>query len=195
MTYLIDSIGYYQRGRRNFELYKRNKIVDHLIYAALEYRMCIERILFEYLIVMRTKNLSKSMEKLYRIHDLRKAILTLEPDFILKIDFTNLCMQAADLPGEIQVPDLNKLDQLYGRLGNYLHAPKKPHKTSADQNWWEKLFNLIIEVECYAGLLLVNPIGAMKLNAQGLTLFQQYRSGQISKKELREKICASRHSP
>lgn len=63
------------------------------LYAALELRNAIERLLFEYLIIPHGKeNISKKMEKAYRAVDLKKMIEEVEPELEQKIGFMNLAI-------------------------------------------------------------------------------------------------------
>jgi hypothetical protein len=56
-----------------------------LLYCALDTRLCIERTLFEYLLLIENNDLSERLEKIYSASDLKRAILAAEPAFFRKL--------------------------------------------------------------------------------------------------------------
>ena len=110
---------------------------SYLFYAALELRICIERFLFEYLVIINTEEekIDKYMKE-YRIKNLSNAIYEAEPEFDSKLEYTNFYLAAINAGFQMQIPDKDKLNSYYGKLGNYLHNFKKPSETKQNQEWW-----------------------------------------------------------
>ncbi len=166
--------GYIDRANNNINIYEETHAGEHLIYAALEYRCAIERLVFDYLGLIDT-NGQKDEEKLYRIVEMRGRILKLEPDFHLKIDFVNLYLRAMDWPHQFSKPDLDLLNSLYGQLGRFLHAINKPKDTIKNQKWWDRLVQLLSEVRETMAPLSKVPRVHYKLNEAGWKLFGEFK--------------------
>ncbi len=61
-----------------------------LFYAALELRICIERLLFEYLVIINVADEKiETYMKEYRIKNLLNAIYEAEPEFDKKLEYSN----------------------------------------------------------------------------------------------------------
>lgn len=128
--YQITSDAYYVRAQQALDVHAKSAFVPALFYAALEFRCCIERILFEYLILVNNESaISKTLEKRYLAKDLKKAILRLEPEFPKIGDFINLYLRALHQNDRVHPVNLDKITRLYGRLGRHLHAQKHPTET------------------------------------------------------------------
>ncbi len=125
------------RALNQLEAYRQRRQVSLLLYAALDVRLCIERTLFEYLVLVKNDKLSKRMEKLYSASDLRKAILSKDPQFLEKVKFMNLFVpfMSYEEGKSIITPDLELLSSTYGQSNGYLHVPKRPDDTWEDA-WW-----------------------------------------------------------
>jgi len=164
--------------------FEQNKSVHLLLYAALDVRLCIERTLFEYLVLIKVSDLPRAMEKIYSAADLNKAILNEEPNFKKKMEFMQVYAQYYGLSLPITLPDLELLALCYGRANEYLHAPKKPDKTWLDIRWWDNL-NLVLNkamnhlVEIHSSF-----IWNIRLNERGQKLFNRFSTGELTKEEL-----------
>lgn len=123
--YDISAVGHLTRA-----IYLRRNLMEiHplqvALYAARELRNAIERLLFEYLVILHgSENISTKIEKAYRAVDLTKLIEEVEPELEQKIEFRNLAIRANG-GAPAGVPDLDALSDLYGCLNNYLHAWKR----------------------------------------------------------------------
>lgn len=182
--YGVSSEGYFVRGRENLMQAKKLKFASFWIYAALEFRCCIERILFEYLVIISKNNLSKNIEKLYLSSDLKKTILGIEPEFNSKIDFCNIALEAENIDGEIFQLDLDILNTYYGKLGAYLHSAKRPEDTTENEGWWLNLIGLLNDVESYLIKIVTNPMGVVKINERGEELYRLWKENKITKPEV-----------
>ncbi|MBU1099799.1 MAG: hypothetical protein KKA84_05270 [Bacteroidetes bacterium] len=162
---------------------------SYLFYASLELRICIERFLFEYLVIMNTddEKIEQYMKE-YRIKNLTNAILEAEPEFDKKLEYTNFYLTTIGADFQMQIPDLNKLNTYYGKLGNYLHNFKKPSENVQDQEWWNSFIQLVEETRAYLFEFFKVPRAFFKMNERGLALYQEYKDGKIPKEEIAKKI-------
>ena len=126
------------------EIVKQEFLFSAFFYAALELRICIERLLWEQLYIFRVDDFTKAFEKLYRANETKKTIKKIEPHFEKKVEYINLIFAAQEQPERVVVPDLDKLDELYGRLGRYLHRQKHPGETVLDPQWWASFQQLLL---------------------------------------------------
>lgn len=172
-------------------LHKAFNIPDgsYLFYAALELRICIERFLFEYFIIMNTEEekIEKYMKE-YRIKNLLNAILEAEPEFDSKLEYTNFYLATIGAEFQMQIPDKDKLNSYYGKLGNYLHNLKRPNDTVQNQDWWNTLIQLLEEVRAYLFEFFKVPRVFFKMNDKGFELYQAYKDGSLSKEEIKKRI-------
>lgn len=164
---------------------------SYLFYATLELRVCIERFLFEYLVIMNTddEKMEKYMKE-YRIKNLSNAILEAEPEFDKKLEYTNFYLTTIGAGFEMQIPDKDKLNSYYGKLGNYLHNFKKPAESTQNQEWWISFIQLLEETRAYLFEFFKVPRAFFKMNAKGLELYQEYKEGTVTKEEIAKKILA-----
>lgn len=133
-----------------------------LLYSALDTRLCIERTLFEYLLLIKNNELSARLEKLYAATDLKKAILQEEPAFFRKLEFVRLLLPFFGYTAQVVSPNLELLSRCYGRIGGYLHTPKRPLDTWAQGKWWAKLKRALDEaiphlIEIHSGYMGGDP--------------------------------------
>lgn len=165
-----------------------------LFYAALELRICIERLFFEYLVIMKVdeETIEKYMKE-YRIKNIANAIYKAEPEFDKKLEYTNFYLQTIGAEFEMPIPDRQRFDMLYGKLGNYLHNFKEPSLTTQNQEWWNTFISLLIETKNYLSEFFIVPRAFLKMNENGLKYYQAYKDGSMAKKEIREKILAESH--
>ena len=187
----IDASMHYNRAIICLE--KCFKIPDrsYLFYAALELRICIERFLFEYLVTMNTDEIKiETYMKEYRIKNLSNAIIEAEPEFDKKLEYTNFYLATIGADFQMQIPDKDKLNSYYGKLGNYLHSFKKPSETTQNQEWWNFFIQLIEEVRAYLYQFFEVPRAFFKMNERGLELYNEYKDEKIAKEDIAKKILA-----
>lgn len=179
---------YYWRGKESYEEYEKTGKKELLFYSALEYRNCIERILFDQLALLKINDLPNKFLKLYRVKELSVNILEIEPDFLKKLEFINIHLEVLGIPKYIFIPDLNYLNQIYGRLGNYLHLLKDPEKTIKIDKWWADFISVLNESEDYIVKIISGFIGSFDLSSKGFSLFSKWNQNEISDSELKEQI-------
>lgn len=172
------------RALDRIEEYRRTSQPYLLLYAALDTRLCTERTLFEYLVLIKSTDLPKRLERLYSATDLKKAIITEEPQFLRKLEFMNLFVRFLPYNRSIVIPELDLLSEAYGRMNDYLHAPKRPYETWQDPDWWARLAGVLDSVvqhlvEIHSGLM-----GHIDLKPQGEALFEKFAPGEVSSEQV-----------
>jgi hypothetical protein len=187
--YQINAAMHFNRAAQCLKFFQQHQKPDFLFYASFELRNCIERYLFEQLVLIHMEESKLEMFKNeYRTKRFRQAILDSEPDFFKKIEFMNIFFEAMEVPFKIPEPDFNTLDTFYGRLGNYLHSLKIPSQSTEDENWWKNFHSLLDEIMAYMSTLLSNPQAHFKLNEIGKRNFEAFLSGEKNKAEVIKSI-------
>lgn len=156
------------------------------LYSALELRNAIERLLFEYLVIIQGgENVSKKMENEYSADNLKKRIEAVEPELQKKIEYMNLMLRAIGAPPAV-VPDLKVLSDLYARINNYLHAWKRPQKTAQKREWWAGLWQTLDETERLLTQILGAPIGHVKPNDTGQQAYEAWKNNELTDEQVIE---------
>ena len=192
----IDASMHYNRSiicfQKAFEYYDGS----YLFYTALELRICIERLLFEYLVIMSVgdEKIEKYMKE-YRIKNLSNAIYESEPEFDKKLEYTNYYLNAIVHDFGIPSPDKDQLNMLYGKLGNYLHNFKRPSDTTQNVAWWNTFMEQLEETRAYLFQFFEVPRAFFKMNERGLELYQHYKDKSLSQEEIKKKILIDINKP
>jgi len=185
----IDASMHFNRAVISFKKAFDSHDGSYLFYTALELRVCIERFLFEYLVLMNVddESIEKYMKE-YRIKNLSNAIYEAEPEFDKKLEYTNFFLKTIGAEFDIKIPDKDKLNSLYGKLGNYLHNFKKPSESTQNETWWNTFIQFLEETRAYLFEFFKVPRAFFKMNAKGLELYQAYKDESLTKEEIQEKI-------
>lgn len=176
------------RATHAIDSFEKTGNVYFLLYSALDTRLCIERTLFEYLVLIKTQDIPPRLERLYSASDLKKAILKEEPVFFKKLEFLSLFVKYLPYEKEIVIPDLDLLSQTYGRTNDYLHCPKRPAKTWQNMDWWVPLEISLKKTIPHLVQILSSPMGHIDLNSMGMALFEKFVSGEITSDEVRKNL-------
>lgn len=174
---------FYERAEDNRRHCINSGDGQFLFYCALELRMGIERYLFAW-VTMISSNINKNIESKYSSKDLNRYILSLEPQFITKVKFAKAHARACQMPLEINVPDLDQLNSLYGRLGGYLHCVKRPSKTVESSAWWNQLLLLLSEAIEVVKQLTSGPFYWPELNEKGKVIYDKFLNNELTESEL-----------
>lgn len=189
-NYNISPVGYWKRFRRDIEIHNATQDRSYLFYAALELRYTIEAILFYYLSLVGDRTLPKSVRKLYNAKNLKLAIIQYDPLFLYKLDFVEMChFYRRELQGFVK-PDIDLLSDVYGDLGNYLHAQKKLVRSSLDKDrtFWSQFAKVLDSCNEHVPRILSAPFVTMKFTPLGDSLIEQYSKGQLSKAMLKKTL-------
>ncbi len=106
---------------------KSAKTYGEVVHAALELRQTIERLAFEYLVLVNNQSeggLTKKELKLYKPRDLLGRLADQEPDLEKKIDFLNMTLQAQGISFKMLMPNGQFFHKTHGWLGNLLHLQR-----------------------------------------------------------------------
>lgn len=160
--------------------------IREVFYAALELRFCIERLCFEYLVLLtfRKRKLSKSERKRYEPKELFSIIKKESPFLDKAVDFVNESFSVYGRSFKMEFPDMDWLQSTHGRLGNYLHAQKKQMTISERKDFCKFVeqtmskLKVYIEYRAYPG----------DLNDQGQMILDKYTTGAITRSQMRKML-------
>jgi len=76
--------------------------------------------------------------------------------------------------------DLDQLSELYGRLGNFLHAPKRSERTVEKPRWWGRLNETLQQTFGVLDQVYSNVIGGVTFTEEGQDLYERWKSGGIT---------------
>lgn len=149
-------------------------------YCAFELRCAIERVFYEYLSHFRSDQLTGKEAKLWSPKGLKTAVLAIDPDFIAKVDFLNLILEARGLTNRFTIPDLDRLSRDYGRLSEYLHAQRVSRSLNAP-SWWASFRELIENLHDYAWPLCSETRVSIQLNEVAERYFDDLQANRRSR--------------
>jgi hypothetical protein len=174
---------YFDRANENLIRFDKTHNASFLLYAALEFRMAIERYLFMWLVTIQP-NLSKNLRNLYLAKSLKQAVLKIEPEFSLKLEYAKAFCEAANLQIAFTSPSLDELNEIYGQLGTYLHAIKDPSETIENPIWWENLSALLNRTKTVLYPLVSTELIWPRMNEPGKVAYDKFKSGLLDYGEL-----------
>jgi hypothetical protein len=185
----IDVNPYHAQGALNRALKQKQEFDSYgnfssLLYSALDTRLCIERTLFTYLLLIKDNELSRRLESLYDATNLKKAILREEPAFFRKIEFCRLLAPFLGYTTTVVSPNLNLLSRCYGVIGNYLHIPKRTFETWTRTEWWAKLQRALGDAIPHLVEIHSGHLATIELKGKGIELFERFRAEKLSAAEL-----------
>jgi hypothetical protein len=187
--YEISAFAYWNRSRELLSEFEQSR--HKLLYSAYELRCAIESFLYDYLCFLHDAQLSKTLEKLYLAKDLKNAIRNIEPDFEQRIAFNNLIHLAMGLDVvNIPVPDLDKLGELYGRIGAFMHVQKEAMDSKGSDTRWAELEKLVKDTQTFMHDLVHPQKSRVELTPDGVALFEDFKCGSKSSDEIKTIIQA-----
>ncbi len=146
IEYVSNSAGHWDYTGK---IFKAAQEFREVFYAALELRFAIERLCFEYLVLLTHEKriLSKKEKKLFRPEDILRRIEKEEPFLNKKILFVNEIFRLHGKDSHVEPLDTKWLKMAYGKLNAFLHARKEPLKDEEKQAFfqfvhesWKKLY-------------------------------------------------------
>lgn len=194
--YDISAHGHLIRAERLIQIFRRNSQSKILTYASLELRVCIERLLFEYLVLIQLdEDRLRSLDNFYRTKDFKSEILKIEPEFSLKIDFVNIYLrvihtfyglhgEVVNIPNRIIDPDFELLSEFYGKLGNCLHSLKMPEKTTKSENWNNLVIHSVFHGFSYLQEIVFSGQLHFKMNDKGFVHYEVFKSQTLTEENL-----------
>jgi len=185
--YNVSAFAYWNRSRELLNEFEQSR--HRLFYSAYELRCAIESFLYDYLYFLRDGQLSKSLKKLYLAEHLKNAIRELEPDFEQLIAFNNLIHLAIGLDVvNIPVPNLDKLGELYGRIGAFMHVQKEAMDSNGSDTRWAELEQLVKDTQTFMHDLVHPQKSRIELTQDGVALFENFKRGSKSPDEVKTLI-------
>jgi hypothetical protein len=186
--YPITPIAYFKRYIRNIDSHNETQEKCHLIYAALELRFTIEALLFSYLHALNGGELTKSQQNLYRPKDLKKAILSVDPLFLVKLEFADMASFMNRLTSSQLRPDIDLLSLVHGKLGDWLHAEYSAVVRRVPEERWIQLSDLFDSLNKHLSLILSYPLLQFNLSEEGEELMVRYARGELTKPEVEQRM-------
>jgi hypothetical protein len=188
--YNISAFAYWNRSRELLNEFEQSR--HKLFYSAYELRCAIESFLYDYLYFLRDGQFSKSLKKLYLAEHLKNAIRELEPDFEQRIAFNNLIHLAMGLDVvNIPVPDLDRLGELYGRIGAFMHVQKEAVDTNGSDTRWAELEQLVKDTQTFMHDLVHPQKSRVELTPAGVALFEDFKRGTKSPDQIKTIVQAN----
>jgi len=188
----------------------QNNLHVPLSYAAFEFRLSIERYLFEYFYLIRhRRGFSKSEEReCSSIARLIKAIYQHEGGkarFLKRLRFNLICIQSEakfvnnerDFPNGLPIEiSLDYLHKLWIKLSEFCHRQLEPNETwkSKGERWVKNGYDILIEAEEHLTLLFRTnshcwlSIDGMK--EQYKTLNDEFCASSITEEEMKSRLLA-----
>lgn len=126
-----------------------------LVYASFEYRLSIERIVFELYALLKNidKIDDKDLEKYSGISNIIQYIIELMQGkknlykaLLFNSKFYHIMI---NLPGSISIPDITKLKKYWSELSNFCHSQIKPAVSWESDEFIKKGYQLLNDIENY----------------------------------------------
>ncbi len=171
--------GYHTQIGREWRLFgEPQKLHNPLVYSAFEFRMAIERFLFEFFYIMKKRFFSKRDErKVSSVDKLIKAIyfeVGGQKNLIKRLRFNRIVAELQIINGHYltgrnlpSVFEIDILDKYWQKLSNYCHKQLQPEITwiSMGNDWVNNGYNLLNEVENYLFKVTIeNSIGWVNMD-------------------------------
>ena len=166
-----------------------------LVYAALEARSAIERVVFELIgAAINFQFTIKMLEECRKKDGVFRVLSSVMPDYRLHLQFTNLVLEVDDADFRCAELDIKKCRSLWSALAQYCHFLQDPKKTIEAQmeSWLAQGIATVKEANGYLRTLLtegrlgVLPVANMSLETR--TIFNKFVKGKIGRREARQSL-------
>lgn len=175
---------------RSQEIIKTAKTYAEVIYASLELRQAIERLAFEYLVLVNNHlkvGLSRPDLKKYLPKDLLRRLGELEPDIDKKIDFMNITLQSCGMNFNMLPPDVPFLVETHGRIGKMLHLQRNNVTKEEQVGFVRWLQDAHLRLRPY--ILDRGIISKLKPHAEDI--LSKYLAGEITRDQVQRMLTLS----
>jgi hypothetical protein len=182
LDYEIDAISHWLRCR---DLLENATHIRQVFYASLELRICIERLCFEYLVLLthRKRDLTKNELAAYKPKDLFSKVLRESPLFSKVVDFVNSVFEVDNVSFRMELPDINWLHKTYGQLGDYLHLQREEMTQAKKIQFVRFVTESFHQIEKY---LTRGNISEWPDHAK--SIFDKYAAEEITKEQMRKRL-------
>ncbi len=175
---------------------EKDLLHSSLIYSVFEFRLAVERYVFELYLLMEIDQLLEINipdEALKRFDNFKSLIRILHENagnkfklFRVLIFNRHVSEIYFQIPKKLSVPDIGKLSSFWHSLSEYCHKQYKLDNSWASEDWIKKGYKLINEVESYLiQISIIEAFGWVNKNSLGPELSQE-RERFLNDKEFTE---------
>lgn len=155
---------------------KNNDLAFPLLYSSLEFRLCIERLVFEIYIMLATSNMITNAfneDELRRIDNSFISMThVITENSGNRKNFRNYfifckhhAIRLTNFRVNPSIPDLNTLESKWRDLSKYLHYTQNPENTWANPDWIKRGYEILYEVESYIyNLMFKNAVVTVQVD-------------------------------
>ena len=189
-----DANSHLETGYYWHELGRTKELHLPLMYAALEYRSAIERILFELYYLMADLRLSPSdIDSLRNVHDIISAM----EDFVEGNRQTvkrfirfNTIYSTYQIGIGVSEPDVRRLLKFWRSLSVYCHAQKFPQETWASSHWIQDGYGCLEAVLEYLKEITKTRgfLSKSSLPPEALDLLNKFVANELDEDALRKRL-------
>jgi hypothetical protein len=151
---------YHATAGRTWRKFGENKLLHTpLVYSAFEFRLAIERYVFELYILMKKDDLlngevpNDALKQIDRFSNLVRLLhenagnrFRLYRALLFNRIVAGLFFR---MPRPLSIPDIGKFNAYWQRLSDYCHRQLKPAETWGSEKWIKKGYRLVSDVENY----------------------------------------------
>lgn len=179
-------IGADQCWNRCYLLIKNATEFKHFMYAALELRLCIERLCLEYLVLftLGKRELSQNELKLYQPKKILEKVKKEEPELKKKIHFFNATNPFKGKVVKMTMPNINRLIKAHGRIGNLLHLRVKDFTESEK----ESLIDFVMDEHEYLKSCILGRGNINNLASHAEMILRKYVADEINKEAMERMV-------
>ena len=189
-----DANSHLETGYYWHDLGRSNELHLPLIYAAIDYRCSIERILLELYSLMADLRLSPSdIDSLRSVHDIISAM----EDFVEGNRQTvkrfirfNTIYLTYQIGIDVSEPDVRRLLKFWGSLSVYCHAQKFPQETWASSHWIQDGYGCLKAVLEYLKEITKNRgfLSKSSLPPEALDLLNKFVANELDEDALKKRL-------
>jgi len=166
-----------------------------LIYAALEARNALERVVFELIVVACGAHPPEAIVEHCRRKDgVFQALGKVIPHYRLHLEFTNLVLEVDDAPFRCAQLDIKRCKRLWSELAQYCHFIADPKKTidAEMQTWLAAGVAIVKEADAYLRTTLtrgqLSILPTQNMPPETKEIFEKFVIGKISKSQARRSL-------
>jgi hypothetical protein len=194
-----NSANFHLMTAQKWRRYGEPKKLHHpLVYAALEYRLAIERIVFElYALLKRLRKVTIEEEK--RLENLSSIItqimdITENSKYLQRmLEFHSILFSdETHFKGELAVPKIRLLKNHWHALSEFCHKRINPHSSWESKEYVEKGYKILNEVENYLWEIKVEKhFGLYRMDTwqpEVIKLAEDYINSKIDKQAVKTRL-------
>ena len=183
-----------EQARRLLEIALNQGSATALVYAALEGRNAIERLVFEMsMLATGGKFTPEQLRTAQRKDGVFELLAEALNKYRRHIEFRNLCMEVLGTPLRFPVPDIRRCKRLRADLNPYCHCQLEPQVTVRNKtsDWFVSGTTAVKETCDFLDPLLSAPQGVLQLQTMPVEIreiFEAYVAGNIDAGSTRTRL-------